>query len=145
MANSVQCSTLQLYKALESPADIRVAFQYVIQVVIEEAVLIHLLQNNIKIIPVVFYAACFGAKRGLDGCAQGIAQCPFILLEQLGDELVFAFEVIIEVAWTDIHFVGYIDCGGVGLALLIEQSKAGMKDSVPCFHRVGVSGFTGFR
>ena len=58
----------------------------------------------------------------------------FVLLEQLGNNLIFTLEMVIKITRTDVHFVGYVYCCGAGLALLIKQRKARMEYAIPGFH-----------
>jgi len=44
--------------------------------------------------------------------------------------------MIVEIAWTDIHFIGDVDGSGIGFPLLIEQRKAGDKNTILRFHRI---------
>ena len=80
------------------------------------------------------------AQRRLDRGGQCAAQGQFVLLEQLGDDLVLALEMVVQIAGADIQFVGDIDGGGVAFAFGIEQRQAGYQDAVPRFHRFVCSG-----
>ena len=56
LTNRIKSSTFQLNQSLETTLDAGIALQDVVEIVVQKTVLIHLLHNDIKIVPIVFRA-----------------------------------------------------------------------------------------
>ena len=82
--------------------------------------MVHFFHHHVEVVPVILYLALSRIQGLFDGGGERAAQGKFILLEQLGDNLVLALEVVIEIAGADVHFVGNIDGSGMCFTLHIE-------------------------
>src|SRR5208282_1906018 len=52
--------------------------------------------------------------------------------EQLGDDLVLVAEVIVQIAWADLHLTGDVRGCYVRLAEAVEKQQGGFEDALSC-------------
>ncbi|MNM94226.1 hypothetical protein D3C81_1066220 [compost metagenome] len=133
-----QCALERVDQAAHAAGQLGQAPGQVRQVLEQEAVLGHPLDDQVQEQPIVL-----GVQAHLQGRVEQRHQRFFETLEQADDQRFLAVEVVVQVAGADAQLVGDLQRGDVRLALLVEQLQGALKDTVAGLHSFGkLSGST---
>ena len=95
----------------------------------EEAVLRQALDDQVQEQPVVL-----DVQLGFGWRVEQRRHLALEAFEQLQYQRLLAMEVVVEIARADVQLVGDLQCGNVGLALLVEQLQGGLQNALAGFH-----------